>query len=693
MNRTTAALDLSIWRNDAVYEYPLRIIGPNLTGVSLRAQFRLAADTSGPAIAALETVTNSNAEGVRLAGAVLQDGRYINDLRIRINKSTRQSMPYMGELGDAAVLAWGLQIDGRTRIQGSARILAHVMDSDGAPTSRLTGYGFSAASASVPASGATLTISQDGGSTLVIDGADLVTGQVDRAAAAAASAEQDAQAAEMSAQVAIAAGRWFKTRAEGEAGSNLGQLFSSGDGAGNVIYYEKTAGGSYEIGRAVTPAGLAAATGAGLVAAKQRGAGAVVTPLLAKFYNDISPNDYFGIVGDPEQPNAELGVQAAMDDAIKYRKTVFLDGLYRIDNTLLAQNLFAGGLSIRGRCAWGHQYSGIGAVLIANTGGRAVIDTLGSQFLCFSDFVIDGGVFNPPNPSHQGILFGRSAEYQYAQEHTLRNILINLPHNPAANGGYGTVGIVNVASEIADYDSIYVLATNPVMLTSGKPAWLYSNKEFSDFSSMSMVNFRGKCNLVGLGPLGIGLDMRNAFAITAENLYVTGTGANAIRAVGTRGIDIRGHREGFDTLLFLDGAKNTRIAMSGVPNNNPPIQLPAVYTSVDHLKLELERNPAWYPIIQSGYEFSRLNGIFLEMDSDTGEQPLTNVNDATITNVIRDIANGERSGRAGMSIADFARMHPIFAGNVPPSSFYIDVATGNPAWKAADGTVKPILLG
>lgn len=46
---TTGTLDLRIWRNDDVYEYPLRVIGPNLTGAAMRAQVRLYRDAPGAA--------------------------------------------------------------------------------------------------------------------------------------------------------------------------------------------------------------------------------------------------------------------------------------------------------------------------------------------------------------------------------------------------------------------------------------------------------------------------------------------------------------------------------------------------------------------------------------------------------------------------------------------------------------------
>lgn len=94
------------------------------------------------------------------------------------------------------------------------------------------------------------------------DVSELIEGAV---ADATASAQASAQLAEQAAQANLAGSRYFPTIAAGEAGSTTGQLFSTNDGAGNLIYYERTSGGSYEIGRAVTPASLEAALTGGQV--------------------------------------------------------------------------------------------------------------------------------------------------------------------------------------------------------------------------------------------------------------------------------------------------------------------------------------------------------------------------------------------------------------------------------------------
>ena len=86
----------------------------------------------------------------------------------------------------------------------------------------------------------------------------------------AASVAPHVQAAELAASTALASANFYGTSvhgnealaiAAGEAATVIGGLFSVDDGAGNLIYRERTTGGSVEIGRAVTPQSLAVPDG------------------------------------------------------------------------------------------------------------------------------------------------------------------------------------------------------------------------------------------------------------------------------------------------------------------------------------------------------------------------------------------------------------------------------------------------
>ena len=61
---------------------------------------------------------------------------------------------------------------------------------------------------------------------------------------------------------ALATSRYFPSRAAGEAGSAVDELFSTDDGEGQLIFYKRTSGGSVEVGKFVTPASLTGSIGA-----------------------------------------------------------------------------------------------------------------------------------------------------------------------------------------------------------------------------------------------------------------------------------------------------------------------------------------------------------------------------------------------------------------------------------------------
>jgi hypothetical protein len=221
---TTARLDLSVWRNDDSWEFPLLVRGPNLTGVPMRAQIRMIEDTPGAPLADLATVTNGNAEGIRLAGATEINGVWENDVRIRLNKSTRQALPYMGEVGESATLKWAMQIGGRTRLVGSIIVLAHAIDSNMAPTDRPPSLGGSYFRAA-PSSGASLTIAGDDVASLSIDGFDLIAPLALGVSENAEAARAAAATALLAQAAALVSGKLYDTTAAGLAGTSDGGYF------------------------------------------------------------------------------------------------------------------------------------------------------------------------------------------------------------------------------------------------------------------------------------------------------------------------------------------------------------------------------------------------------------------------------------------------------------------------------------
>lgn len=186
---TTARLDLSAWRNDEVWEYPLRVRGMDLSGLDLDMEARLREDAPGAPQLALAKVTNAGAEGLRVASVYSDKGVTVSDLRIRINKPSRQALPYQGEIGEPLVLAYAMRFGGRTRVTGKLTVLPHAFGSNAAPANRVPAWRPNPTG--LPEEGATMVIAGDEVTEITLDGA----GILERAEAAAEKAEAAAYSA------------------------------------------------------------------------------------------------------------------------------------------------------------------------------------------------------------------------------------------------------------------------------------------------------------------------------------------------------------------------------------------------------------------------------------------------------------------------------------------------------------------
>lgn len=128
------------------YEACVRTIifrGLDLRGVPLRSQVRLLPDTPGAPLADLQSTMNGNAEGLRVVDFTIDAGVSVTTIEFVVNESTVEAMPYQGEVGAPAVLAYDLQatIAGRKRrlLAGPFVILAGVTGADAAPSDRPQG--------------------------------------------------------------------------------------------------------------------------------------------------------------------------------------------------------------------------------------------------------------------------------------------------------------------------------------------------------------------------------------------------------------------------------------------------------------------------------------------------------------------------------------------------------------------------
>jgi hypothetical protein len=183
-----ARYDMTVERNDEVSEIIVRVRGLDLTSQSLVMEVRLAEDTPGDPLIALGKTTSG--QGLFIASVSQVDGVPQTDLRVRIDKAIRQGLPYSGELGDPARLAYALVIGGITRLRGAFVVLASAYDSDNAPSNRPASYG--GARPSAGSSGVLIVIDQTDGVVLVVDGAEVLASYAEDAAESAAAARADA---------------------------------------------------------------------------------------------------------------------------------------------------------------------------------------------------------------------------------------------------------------------------------------------------------------------------------------------------------------------------------------------------------------------------------------------------------------------------------------------------------------------
>jgi hypothetical protein len=189
--RTAARHVISMWRNDDVFEYRLRVRGVDLTDVAFDAEIRRRADTPGAPMIALAKVTSA-IEGLQLVAVITGDDGPDSVIVWRIDKDSRQALGYDGEIGTTTKRAFAMRIAGQTRLYGDVLLPPHAFGSDDAPLSRPFDAFGSTGAGDAPHSGATLTIAGDEVVELVIDGAGLVGAEV---AVAVAKAEEAVAAA------------------------------------------------------------------------------------------------------------------------------------------------------------------------------------------------------------------------------------------------------------------------------------------------------------------------------------------------------------------------------------------------------------------------------------------------------------------------------------------------------------------
>ncbi|MBB3910828.1 sialate O-acetylesterase [Sphingomonas desiccabilis] len=187
---TDARWDMAFRRNN-VRTFTIRLKGVDLTGKTMRQQVRLAPDTPGAPVIALETVTSATAEGLRLAAVEVVDGAPVSTIIGRYNLTTmRDKLPYGGEVGDDYPMVHEIEIDGKTRFYGRWVARATVLDSEAAPLQREPLAGVQRGLVSADTVEISATISADEAIEVTLDGAGDLGPLLGSAQTAAAAAQQ-----------------------------------------------------------------------------------------------------------------------------------------------------------------------------------------------------------------------------------------------------------------------------------------------------------------------------------------------------------------------------------------------------------------------------------------------------------------------------------------------------------------------
>ncbi len=127
------------------YGKTLRFAGVDLTGADMRLQIRLYRNAPGTPVIDLSTVTNGNAEGLRLIGVEQVNGKPVSTVALVINETTMESTPFMGEAGDDSMFAYDMQVTPaggykQVWLEGEFWVLAAVTGAENATPGSTSGY-------------------------------------------------------------------------------------------------------------------------------------------------------------------------------------------------------------------------------------------------------------------------------------------------------------------------------------------------------------------------------------------------------------------------------------------------------------------------------------------------------------------------------------------------------------------------
>ncbi len=225
--------------------------------------------------------------------------------------------------------------------------------------------------------------------------------------------------------------------------------------------------------------------------------------------SEINVKDY-GAIGDGVVDDT-AAIQFCIDlSKINYYlgrayggSTIFFpQGRYIVTKTL---NLSSGGFGVAGSTinANTHSYglsvkfekrsslTEYGTVIIGNTGINPVMEIIESDGVTLENVGIISGTINP---STIGILTARSVNDSggigSCFRHLYRNLFIDLYTKPDANGGLGTIGLINISAEEHIYENLEIWCNTCVVISSTYKLKFVS-KSFDGFLSFNVTSSLG----------------------------------------------------------------------------------------------------------------------------------------------------------------------------------------------------------
>ncbi|WP_157626885.1 hypothetical protein [Spirosoma luteum] len=213
---------------------------------------------------------------------------------------------------------------------------------------------------------------------------------------------------------------------------------------------------------------------------------------------------WFGAKGDGannDRPSIQLAVDYARSIAVPNGSTVrtevlFPFGTYRI-NGQPVNVTNANGVYLRGSAG-----RGFNVQINGNTGG-AIFDFTGATLSGCEGFTFLSAA-NESAPSTIGVLFALSQDTKGNRigglNCTLNNCYFQMSHLPTANGGLGSIAVVNIRSEEFGVSNVY---------TSSTVGFLYTSKNnLSDLGVSYSVQSQFTAIATGIGSMGV-IDMQN----------------------------------------------------------------------------------------------------------------------------------------------------------------------------------------